>query len=124
MSEGLGQKRTGALACHRDERGYLISLEFAEIPFPVRRSFAVVAPAGNALRGGHAPRCRQLLVLTAGKVTAWVTPAGGAKRAFQLSLPGEYVFLEADDYIEYEMTEERSSILVLAERSYAPVDGK
>lgn len=64
----------------RDLRGSLSALEFADIPFLPQRFFTVFAVPSTHVRGQHAHRkCEQLLVCLAGSVTCLVDD--GRRRA-------------------------------------------
>ena len=52
-----------------DERGRLLPLDLADLPFAPRRVFVVTGPPQGATRGGHAVPCRELVVLVTGAAT-------------------------------------------------------
>lgn len=101
-----------------DERGRLVPVEFAGLPFAPRRVFSVNAPRGGATRGDHVVTCRELLVLVDGTVEVMVTPAGGGETSCRaLTEPGQTHLLEVGEWVVYRMSG-RASVLVLADAEY------
>lgn len=102
-----------------DARGTLMPIEFASVPFTVRRLFVVTGPPGGATRGEHLVPCSQLLCLVAGD--AFVSVGRDAKtlgNPIHLTQLGHGVLLHAGDYVRYSLTDATSSLLVLAEQPY------
>jgi hypothetical protein len=110
------------ISAHLDERGTLVAVELAEVPFDVRRLFVVVAPGHSARRGGHTVGCRELLVLVSGSVTVSIADAMTRQvlRSIRLSEPGESVLLLPNDFIDYVLDTPESSIVVLADSAFVP----
>jgi hypothetical protein len=104
---------------HIDDRGTLITTEFADVPFPVVRVFTVHAPRGGARRGDHAVNGAQLLILLSGTVSVQNGPdADNLANPIVLDRVGSRLLLADGSYIRYSMTDEDASILVLCERPF------
>jgi len=104
-----------------DVRGTLLPFELSEVPFAVRRVFTVTGPVGGATRGNHLVPCGQLLCLVAGSSEVRIgDDAQTLGDPVALSEVGEYVILEAGDYVTYTVPDESTTLLVLAEQPYAP----
>lgn len=111
---------TGQITLHANADGYLIPIELADLPFQVQRVFSVTAKSKHASRGKHLTQCRELIILTAGSVTVHTLTANAVQQSFHLSTPGEYVYIAAQNYIEYAMHHEHTAILVFADQPYRP----
>jgi hypothetical protein len=102
-----------------DPRGSLLAVEFAEVPFPVRRLFFVTGPPGGADRGDHRVPCGEAVVLISGTATFEVTSADGATtQELLLDEHGQTVVLVTGDHVRYHLQDEHSRVLVLAEEPY------
>jgi hypothetical protein len=110
--------RTFAIAA--DDRGSLVPIEFSDVPFTVRRAFAVTGPPGGATRGNHIVPCMQLLCLVAGAVTVQVghddSPLSEPAR---LEHPGQSVLLTPGTFVRYTLADASSILLVLAEEPFS-----
>lgn len=103
-----------------DERGALLPIEFADLPFIVRRAFVVTGPPGGAVRGQHVVPCEQFLCLLSGVVTVQLgDDAASLGDEVRLTKPGQAVRLSAGTYVLYSMPDAASSLLVLAEQPYS-----
>ena len=101
-------------AAHVDDRGSLLPIELAAIPFDVQRVFVVHGTTPATERGGHFADCEQVLVLLAGTASVRYGPDRHAPSTTELLTPGDAVVLAEDDHIVYHLRDEQSSILVLA----------
>jgi hypothetical protein len=107
-----------------DDRGSLIPIEFADVPFTVRRTFVVTGPSGGSERGNHTVPCAQLLCLVSGSAAVQL----GADEATLsepalLVEPGQSVLLAPGSYVRYTLADASSVLLVLAEQPYARREG-
>ncbi|MCW2759933.1 MAG: hypothetical protein JWR85_134 [Marmoricola sp.] len=103
-----------------DSRGSLLSVEFPDVPFVVRRAFVVTGPPGGADRGDHPVPCGQAVVLISGSATfVVIAPDGALPAEFGLDEPGQTVVLRRGEYVRYRLHDEHSQILVLAEDAYS-----
>lgn len=91
--EGLG--RLVDLTLARDLRGSLSAVEFGGIPFVPQRFFSVFAVPSSDVRGQHAHRrCEQLLVCLAGSVTCLVDD-GKRRATYLLDGPSQALYMPA-----------------------------
>jgi hypothetical protein len=100
-----------------DERGRLIPIEFAQLPFVPQRCFVVTAPGRAADRGGHRAGCRQVLLLLNGSVQIRLKSDDDVTE-HRLANPGASVLIEADTFIDYRLETPDTQVLVLAEEPY------
>ncbi len=101
---------------HTDARGALLAVEDAGVGFAIRRVFTVVGSDERSPRGGHAPGCRELLVLVSGRVTGSVGRTAGVEW-FDLSTAGESVRIDPLDPVDYQL-DAGSVLLVLCDRPF------
>ena len=101
---------------HTDARGTLIAVEGADVGFPIQRVFVVRGTEPSLPRGGHAPECRELLVLVSGRVTGFVRNAGG-EVAFDLTAAGQSVRVDPTDFVDYAL-DAASVLLVVCDQPY------
>jgi hypothetical protein len=101
---------------HIDPRGMLIAVEGADVGFPVQRVFVVRGADPSLPRGGHAPGCRELLVLVAGRVTGSVRSAD-REVAFELTAAGQSVRIDPTDLLDYVLDAD-SVLLVVCDSPY------
>jgi hypothetical protein len=106
-------------AAHVDDRGSLLPIELATIPFDVQRVFVVHGSTPATERGGHFADCEQILVLLSGTASVRHGSDRAAPTTTELLTPGDAVMLGEDDYIVYNLRDEHSSILVLASSSFS-----
>lgn len=106
----------------RDDRGLLLPISLAEVPFPVRRLFLVTESIDQVVRGNHRVPCRQLLVLLSGSVSVTLTdddwPQVGSVTTSLLTKPGDSLELTPGVTVQYSLTDEHSTVLVLAEEEF------
>ena len=101
-----------------DERGALVCVEFAAVPFPVQRAFVVTGPPGGADRGGHPAPCGEAVLLVSGSATFVVAGSDGTTRELVLDEPGQTLVLNRGEHVDYRLHDEHSRLLVLAEDPY------
>jgi hypothetical protein len=102
-----------------DERGTLIATELSDVPFAVKRVFVVRGPEGGAVRGNHTVNGCQLIMLLSGAVTMDIgASVERLDHTVTLTEVGSRILLPDGTYIRYVLPDERSSILVLCERSF------
>ncbi len=106
----------------RDDRGALLPVSLASVPFPVRRVFVVTESAGRPVRGNHIVPCRQLLILVSGSVSVTVGDPDSTGMVGRLETAGESILLEPGSFVRYTLLNERSTLLVLAEDEFAAAD--
>lgn len=88
-----GPGRLVELTVAKDMRGSLAAIEFASLPFVARRFFSVFGVPSRDVRGQHAHRrCEQLLVCLAGSVTCLVDD-GRARATYRLSDPSQGLYM-------------------------------
>jgi hypothetical protein len=119
----MHEPRRSSLTTVQDERGILVAVEFDQIPFTVKRVFTIHGPETGATRGEHRAPCDQMIVNTgAGRVL--VTLGDGAD-PIALDATGNAVLIPKGIWVEFELFDEQSSVLVLAsERYVAPGGGE
>ena len=117
---GMGGAHVRATAdgfpVHTDGRGTLLAVEGTDVGFPIQRVFTVTGTVHAVPRGGHAPRCRELLVLVVGRATGTVQRARG-EVAFDLTSTGHSVRVDPDEVVAYTLDAD-SVLLVLCDRPY------
>ena len=113
MTDGI----TPDVRVAQDDRGQLVAVEFDGLPFVPRRSFVVTSDTAPVTRGGHAADCREVIVLVVGRVELR-TVGMGEPRSTVLDSPGALVEVRPGDYIDYDLLEPGSTVLVLADRPY------
>ena len=106
-----------SLTSIRDDRGILVAAEFDQIPFAVKRVFTIRGPESGATRGHHPAPCDQLVVSTGdGQV---LVRLGGTPTPIVLGSAGDAVLVPKGTWIEYDLADDQSSVLVLAAERYA-----
>jgi hypothetical protein len=102
---------------YADERGDLIAVEFADVPFPVRRVFVVRGVEARLARGDHDVPCEEMVVLLQGSV---VFTLGDPARSVEVRLdePGQRLRLEPGQNVSYVLDGRGSEIIVLASEPY------
>lgn len=102
----------------RESDAELLAIEFSGLPFVVRRVFVVTRTGAMRSRGNHYAGGHQKLVLISGKVNVHLKKADSSLREYQLVEVGSSTLIEPDDFVTYELLEDDSQILVLADESY------
>ena len=116
LGSAVVKSELAAFPVHADARGTLMAVEGADVGFPVQRVFTVRGTEVRVRRGGHAPGCRELLVLVAGRAVGTVRSASG-ETAFDLATTGEWVRVDPTDHVDYAL-DPHSVLLVLCDRPY------
>lgn len=101
-----------------DDRGQLVAVELAHVPFEPQRCFVVTGTQGPASRGGHVAGCREYMVLISGLVRLHLDSASRGSRQLLLDSPGDVALIDADDLVCYDLLEPGTSVLVLADVPY------
>lgn len=115
-----GRARLVALKRHVDARGALLPLEFEHLPFAPRRLFTVAGVPAGAVRGGHAHRQgQQLLVCLQGRVDLRLRRAEEEARV-TLAAEGPAMLVSAGVWCEQTYVDEGSVLLVLSSEPYDP----
>lgn len=105
---------------HGDDRGYLVVLEeVSEIPFSVKRVFFIRGSDSSAIRGQHANRDSEfLLVNVLGSCKVKTIEKDGTETIFELNQPSVGVYLPCMVWKEmYEFSKD-SILLVLTNTLY------
>jgi dTDP-4-dehydrorhamnose 3,5-epimerase-like enzyme len=103
--------------------GLLVPTEAGrQIPFPqIQRMFSIVAPAGTK-RGRHAHRlCSQFMLCISGAVDV-VCDDGKDRKTFALDSPELALFVPPGLWLEFDVRENESVLIVLCDRLYEEHD--
>lgn len=106
-------------AIHDDDRGRLVPIEFADLPFAPRRVFHVRGNEERRSRGDHAVPCDELVVLLTGSATFRTTGPDG-ERVTRLDVPGTALRLRPGDDVSYVLDGAESTVIVFASEPYTP----
>jgi hypothetical protein len=102
-----------------EDRGALLAVELADVPFGVRRAFVVTGPPGGADRGDHPAPCAEAIVLVSGCVTLRIgSPDAPTADELCLDAAGQSAVVRRGEHVSYRLHDEHSRILVLAEEPY------
>jgi dTDP-4-dehydrorhamnose 3,5-epimerase-like enzyme len=104
----------------RDERGLLTAIEFDDLPFLPRRVFAVADVPPGMVRGGHAHRTGQQLLLCLAGAIEVITVAAGAAVHHMLTPNSAGVLVPAMVWSEQRYLVPGSTLLVLCSEPYHP----
>ena len=105
---------------HVDDRGRLVEFDFADLPFAVRRVFAVTDVPAGTLRGGHRHRRgTQVLFCTTGRVDVELR-LGEAWADVVLTPDTGGLCIRAGVWALQRYVVEGSTLLVLASDPYDP----
>jgi UDP-2-acetamido-3-amino-2,3-dideoxy-glucuronate N-acetyltransferase len=116
------QVRFGRVQLHRDERGTLGVLDFAEVPFTPRRVFWITGVPSGLHRAGHGHYvCHQFLLCEEGGVEATVRTPQRTVEEFRLE-SGTYLYIPPMNWLDLRNFESPSCLAVLASHSYDPDD--
>ncbi|MCU1513912.1 MAG: isomerase [Microbacteriaceae bacterium] len=111
--------RVQKFATYSDDRGRLLPVEHADLPYKPSRVFVVTAMPAGTSRGDHAVRCRETIVLVSGGAEVHLHDAESTElEHFRLATPGDTVHLNPGDYVSYTLDDPASTVLVLAEDPY------
>lgn len=112
------------LPTYQDERGNLTVAEAGlDCPFEVKRVFWTYNGDGSAMRGGHAHRqCQQVLVALQGSVKVTLMEAERRHSDhLRLDDPGQALYVPAETFVEYKLRP-GAVLLVLCSHGYDPED--
>jgi len=103
---------------HRDDRGSLVAVDFAGLPFTPRRMFAVRDVAPSASRGAHAhARGGQLLICLSGSVAVELRHGEDVDRV-DLASPADALLLGEQVWATQRYSGTDAVLLVLASEPY------
>lgn len=108
----------GTIRSVLDSRGQLVAVEHDLLPFRPARTFVVTSESAPVVRGGHPARCRELLVLIAGRAMVSAKAPDTPVSRVELCKPGDALLVAPDDHIDYWLEEPGSVLLVLADRPF------
>lgn len=105
-----------------ESRGNLIAVEFSELPFSPQRSFVVFGVKAGQVRGEHAHRlCEQVLLCLSGTVRVDLDD-GVRKESHTLATPGDSVQIPAMVWGRQVYSGPDASLLVFASLPYSRED--
>lgn len=105
----------------RDERGYLLPMEFKTLPFTPVRAFTVTEVPAGVWRGGHAHHTtEQLLVCIRGTIEYALDT--GRSEMSGLLLPGEQILVPKMVWDKQRFISEDTVLLVLCSTPYDQAD--
>lgn len=109
---------------YTDDRGTLLPISIAGLPFDVKRIFTISKMKAWRKRGGHAHKeCWQAIYCLEGLVVAKVRPVGSDKsETFVLTDPSDMLIVPAMNFITMENDREGTVILVLCSHEYDKED--
>lgn len=116
----LNAARMMEFAERGDERGHLVVAEGGkEIPFEIKRVFYIYGSDKNVIRGCHANRISQfMLINVSGKSKVKVMDGRGGERVFELSKPHTGIYIPNMLWKEMYDFSDDSVLLVLASTQY------
>ena len=103
-----------------DDRGWLVAVEGKkEIPFDIKRIFYIYGTQGDTIRGRHANRNSEFVLINVRGACKVLTDDGrGNKREFRLDKPHEGVFIPRMCWKDMFDFSEDSILLCLASEGY------
>jgi uncharacterized RmlC-like cupin family protein len=111
--------RVQKFVTYSDDRGRLLPVEHADLPYKPSRVFVVTAMPTGSTRGDHAVRCRETIVLVSGGADVHLRDSGSTElEHFRLAVPGDTVHVSPGDHLSYTLDDPASTVLVLAEDPY------
>jgi len=96
-----------------DERGSLLAVEFADVPFEVQRVFVIRGAVSRLPRGDHDVPCYELVVLLSGSARFDVVGPAGVESTV-IDERGERLLLRPGERVTYVLDGPDAAILVLA----------
>ena len=109
-----------SLELHLDDRGRLMAVDLASLPFGVRRMFAVTGVPAGTRRGGHSHRRGiQALFCLGGRIEVELRRDGDVAHV-ELQPDGSGLLIRAGVWSEQHYVVEGSELLVLASEPYDP----
>jgi dTDP-4-dehydrorhamnose 3,5-epimerase-like enzyme len=110
------------LAPNVEERGRLLELDFAALPFVVRRVFMITDVPAGTKRGGHRHRSgAQVLVCISGRIEVDLR-RGAARTAVTLTPDTDGLCIPAGIWTAQRYVEEGSALVVLASEPFDPAN--
>jgi dTDP-4-dehydrorhamnose 3,5-epimerase-like enzyme len=105
-----------------DERGWLVAVEgMKEIPFDIKRIFYIFGTKGDTVRGCHANRRSEFVLINlCGECTVSTDNGCGEKLIFQLNEPNKGIFIPKMCWKEMYAFSQNSILLCLASELYDP----
>lgn len=109
-------------AQHGDDRGHLVVIEgMKDIPFDIKRIFYIYGSQGNVVRGEHANRKSQfVLINVSGTSKVKVKDGLGNEAIYCLNRPHTGIYLPTMVWKEMYDFSDDSVLLVLANEAYDP----
>lgn len=106
-----------------DDTGTLLVAESGrQVPFAIARTFVVTGVAAGAMRGHHAhKRCQQLLVCLSGRISVLVYD-GSTSRTLVLAGVGESLYIPPGIWAEQVYEASGSILMVLCDQPYDEAD--
>ena len=105
-----------------DDRGSLISLESPLVPFEIRRTYFIFGTSPEAVRGKHAHRhLEQILIAVSGKCLV-STDNGFEKSKYELKKPNIGLYVSGLVWREMSDFSPDCVLMVLASQKYEPAD--
>lgn len=120
---GVGGCEVRTFLSHKDKRGTLAPIEFArDLPFTPQRTFMVTASSSNEVRGQHAHKaCEQLLIAASGAL-AVVADDGHQRIEVLLDSPTQGLYLPPMIWGTQYKFAPGTTLLVFASHSYEDAD--
>jgi hypothetical protein len=109
------------IAVHRDDRGALVVLDGPALPFAVARSYVAADLPVGAIRGEHAQRTGEQLLLCASGGLDIVTERAGFRQEVSLS-QGEALHVLPMTWLTYSASVEGAVLVAYASNVYRPDD--
>ena len=108
---------------HADpDRGRLRVIDTPDMPFVVKRFFVIDSVPKGVVRGGHAHRsCQQVLLAMKGRAEI-AADWGGGRGCYELVSGGPALWVPVEVGIEMRFHEENTSLMVLASHPFDPND--
>lgn len=105
-----------------DKRGSLISLEAPLVPFDIRRTYFIFETSPEAVRGKHAHRnLEQILIAVSG--SCLITTDNGIHRSqYELNKPNVGIYISGLVWREMSNFSSDCVLMVLASQKYDPTD--
>ena len=107
---------------HGDERGHLVVVEgLKDVPFEIKRMFYIYGSDGNVVRGRHANRKSEfVLINVAGQSKVRVDDGRGNEAVFSINRPHTGLYLPKMIWKDMYDFSEDSVLLVLSNEAYDP----
>jgi UDP-2-acetamido-3-amino-2,3-dideoxy-glucuronate N-acetyltransferase len=103
---------------HEDNRGVLVPIEFADLPFVPRRAFTISGVPTGTARGGHAHRSgRQFLMCPSGRVRIRLRDRNGEETVV-LDRPDQGLLIEPGVWSEQVYELDETVLLVFVSKAY------